>query len=46
MQSFVDSLAKQRKHHIDKIANTTMQDLKEMVIYGFELATVIPESFL
>ena len=31
MQSLVDSLAKQRKQHLDQIENTTIKDLKEMV---------------
>ncbi|TNV71132.1 hypothetical protein FGO68_gene13651 [Halteria grandinella] len=30
MQSLVDSLARQRKHHMETIANTTMKDLKDM----------------
>ena len=31
MQSLVDSLAKQRQHHMDVIGNTTIKELKEMV---------------
>ena len=31
MQSLVDSLAQQRKRHLEVIENTTIKDLKEMV---------------
>lgn len=31
MQSLVDSLAQQRKRHLETIENVTMRDLKDMV---------------
>lgn len=33
MQSLVDSLAQQRKRHLEVIENTTIKDLKEMVTF-------------
>ena len=33
MQSLVDSLAKQRRQHLEAIENVTIKDLKEMVCF-------------